>query len=247
VAIIYYSKLSPSSVSATTAQGGFPPTNASLEAIGRPWLATSAGANDLILNLAAAQNVAGLLLQDVNFAAASIFKSADGSTFSLVGTFTSYADKITGRRRGLIVINDPTVKAVKISIGSGSTTDGTTGWRVGAAYIFGASAALARLPQYHTKPRGVFPTITTPLPNGQVAQAVTGQDILELSMPFDRRFDEDVLDLVRRCRKATVGLFLAPNNYPELVLPVRFIKEELEEDMDVADYTAVTVELRERV
>lgn len=243
--VFYYTKLAGLSWSATDAQAGYPASNAGLESIARDWRAVDAGTKDWVVNFAAATTVQALLLEDVNFASAAVLKSPDGSSFSSVGTLTTYADKLTGRRRGLIVVNDANVKALKVTITSGSTMDGLTYWRVGASYPFAAVSTLARMADYGMRVRAIFPKVSVELPNKQIAQAVTGADILAVSMSFNRQFDEDVLELQRRARVATVGLSLGLSDYPELVFPARYIDEGVEDALNFYRRSQTSMELRE--
>lgn len=247
MASIYYAKRAAVSCSSTDAQSGYPASNAALESISRPWWAVDAGAKDWIVNFSAAASVQALLLQDVNFTSASVYKSPDGSTFNLVGTITNAADTITGRYRGLIVINDSNVKAVKVSIGSGTPADGLSYWRIGAVYPFASVSAVPRMPDFGVKVNATFPNVSTQLANKQTPFAVTGPDIIELTMPYERAYNQDVFEMLRRSRAATIGLALQPTNYPELVLPVRSYLDSLAETMGFLNLTQSELTLREVV
>jgi hypothetical protein len=242
---LYYGRVTAVSWSVTNAQDGYPASNVSLESIGRPYKSTGAGAVDLVINFSAAAAVAAILLQDVNFASCTIAKSPDGTAFSSVGTLTTNADKWTGRRRGVLEINDPTVKAIKISIGAGTPTDGTSTWRLGSAYPFGSVVTMPRESDYHARVEALYPKVRTELANQQVAVATTGADLLVLSLPFTRASDQDVLELVRRGRLGTVGVTLSNTNYPELAMPMRYVEESQAETLDFYRYGSLSIELRE--
>lgn len=244
---LYYNKVTATAWSATSAQSGYPASNVSLESITRNWRGNDATALDVVITFAAATTVAALLLTDVNFASCAILKSPDGSSFSSVGTLTTFADKLTGRRRGLIEINDANVKAIKISISSGTPSDGLAYWRIGSAYPFANSVALPRNPDYHVRVAAIYPKLRAELPNKQVAVASTGPDILTLTMPFTRASGEDPLEIVRRGRAGTVGLSISNTNYPELVLPVRHVEEGQDEVLDFYAHSSLDMELREVV
>lgn len=246
---LYYGKITPSAFSATTAATGYPASNIGNESIDMPWKATVAGTgdpSDVIFTLSVAQMVKGLLLSDVNFASAAVAKSPDGTTYSSVGTITSYADKWTDRRRALIVVNDANVKTLKITVSAGTPLDGTTQWRIGAGYLFSSTVALPRMPDFGMKVRAIYPKVQTELANKQLPQALTGVDILELSLPYNRRYDQDVLEMLRRARGGTVGLSLVPTNYTELVLPVYHVANNIEETLGMLDVSQLTIDLRER-
>jgi hypothetical protein len=242
---LYYSKVAAATAAATSAQAGYPATNVALESITRNWRSVDTTGNDVTVTFAAAGALASLLLTDVNFASCAVLKSPDGSAFSAVGTLTTFADKITGRRRGLIEINDPTVKAYRITISSGTPTDGLAYWRIGSAYPFGASSAQPRNADYGARVRGIFPKLSTELSNKQVAQAATGPDILQIVFPFDRSASEDVLELLRRGRAGTVGVAAEVTNYPEFLCPMRYVDEEQEETLDTYNRSKLSITMRE--
>lgn len=245
MAKLFYNRVTAVAWSVTNALEGYPASNVSLEAVDRPYKSTGSGVVDLVITFAAAVNVAALLLQDVNFASCTVLKSADGSSFTSVGTLTTYADKWTGRRRALIEINDASVKAVKISIGAGTPTDGTSTWRIGSAYPFGASSTLPRMADYNTRVKAIYPKVRTELENKQVAQATTGADILVVSLPFLRASSDDVLEMVRRGRIGTIGFTALSTNYPELALPLKYVDEEQTESLDFFNYGRLDIEMRE--
>jgi hypothetical protein len=242
---LYHSKVDARSTAATSAQTGYPAANVALESITRNWRSVDATANDVTVTFNAAGVLAALLLTDVNFASCTVLKSADGIAYSVVGTLTTFADKLTGRRRGLIEINDPTVKAYRITIASGTPTDGLTYWRIGSAYPFSLSSVQPRNADYGARVHAIFPKLSTELPNKQVAQAITGPDILELSFPFDRSASEDVLELLRRGRAGTVGVAAEVTNYPEFLCPMRYVDEEQEEVLDTYNRSKLSIRMRE--
>lgn len=245
--VLYYSKVGIVSATATDAASGYPASNVALESIGRPWRSLDTGAKDVTVTFSAATAVQALLLQDVNFGSCVVNKSPDGTTFSLVGTLTTYADKLTNRSRGLIVVNDPGVKALKISISAGTPLDALAYWRIGAIYVFASTSALPRMPDFGMKTRALYPKVAQTLANGLIAQASVGADILELSMPYWRHYDQDVIEMLRRARVGTVGLSLVPTNYNELVLPVKHVMPQLEESFGFLDLTSLQIDLRESV
>lgn len=247
MATLYYGKVTAVGWTVTDFQAGFAPSNVSLESIKRPWKGLDAGAKDIVISFNVPTPVYALVLQDVNFASCSVLKSADGISFVSVGTLSSAADKSIGRRRGVIVVNDATVKALKISIGAGTPTDGLSYWRIGAAYPFASSSAFPRSFDYGVRIRAIYPKTRVELANKQIAQATTGQDILALSLPFKRASTQDPLELVRRGRLGTVALALDLTLYPELVLPVRHVEEDQDESFDFYNYSSLTMEVRESV
>lgn len=247
MAAIFYGKILPASVAATSAQSNNPASYAALEAIGRAWYSTDLTGNDLTLNFGSAQTLAGVLLQDVNFASCIVKVSTDGVTFpTTVGTLTTYADKLTGRRRGFLAFASSSILAVRFTIAAGSSTDALTYWRVGSAYVYTSTSAFARLPDYQVQVQAIYPQVQSELANKKIAQAITGADLLTITLPFERKFDQDIFEIVRRARTGTIALAWQPNNFPELVLPVRYYGQSQAESFDYVDYTRTTIDgLRE--
>lgn len=236
----YHTKRVITSASATTEASGYPASNAGLESIRRPWRSTSLIETTVVLNIASA-TAAAVLLTDVNFASATIKNAADAT----LGTLTSAADKLTGRRRGLLVAAIAATTAIKVVIPAGTPTDGAAFWKIGAAYIFATGVTLPRDPENGCSLESIFPKLSTELPNGQIAEAALGDDVLVLTLPFKREYNEDGLELARRARAATIGLAINTDNYPELCLPVRFRAGRLAEQFPVYRVTESTVPLRE--
>lgn len=244
---IYFSKRTITSATATTAAAGYPASNVALEDIRRPWRATGTGAEVMTINFSAAGAAAALLVQDVNFVSATVEKSVDGSVFTAAGTLTTVVDKLLGRRRGLIVINDATVKALRLNIGSGTPADGLSYWRIGATYPFALSSTLSRRPSPDMRVRAIYAQLRTDLPNRKAALASTGADMLHVSLPFRRLPENDALELVRRAREGVVGLDLAHADYPEILVPVRHQEDQIEESFPQYRISQFTAELREVV
>ncbi len=236
---LYHTKRPITSASATTEATGYPASNLALESISRPYRSTSLIQHTITLNIASA-TVAAVLLTDCNFASATIQNAAGVSQ----GTLTTYADKLTGRRRGVLVAAISATTAIKVVIPAGATTDGAAYWRSGAAHLFAVNATLPRAPSRGVQLRPIYPRVSTELPNQQIAEASTGPDLLSLSLPFTRSASEDVWELLRQARAATVGLAVS-SRYPELVLPVRYRAREFNEELFEYLLSRGTVELRE--
>lgn len=246
MATLRFGKQTPSATSATTSQAGYGPENLMTEYLSQPWRATGVGANDVVLTVASARPINALHLHDVNFATATVYKSADGVAFAAVGALATYQGK-EGRRRGAIVIADANVKAVKISIGAGAATDGLGYWRVGAAYLFDSAAAIAAPFQFGYAPRFRYPQVRVELPNGRAPVASTGTPFHLVELPF-RPFDtEDLEPVVRRARAATVLLDLEMPNYPAQIWPVRIDEDGMEETYSAPRTSDVTLTFREVV
>lgn len=227
-ASLAFGKRSATAYSATTSQAGYGPDNLGLESLARPWRSADTTAQDVVLTFAAAAPLHTLHLHDVNFAAADVYKSVDGVAYNLVGALSAYQGK-EGRRRGAIVINDATVKAVKISIANGAATDGLAYKRIGAAYAFSSVAIVGAPFQFPYAARFLYPQVRSQLPNGQTPAASTGMGFHLVEVPW-RPFDnEDLEPVVRRARAATVLLNLGMANYPAQLWPVRLEEDQMEE------------------
>lgn len=242
---MHHSKITALTFAASSSAAGFPANNVGREEIGRHWRSTSTGASTLDLTWTAAATVAAVLVTDVNFSSCNVHVTTDGSSFGgSIGTLSTFADKFTGRRRGVIAVNLANLKGIRLSI-SGTPTDGAAYWRVGSEYIFGTSLTLPRDPEMGTSVRSLFAQVSFELPNRKMARAFTGSHVIALSMPFQREYSEDALELVRRATAGTVGIELNNTDYPELVLPVRYYQAEGEEAWTSFRLTETSIELRE--
>jgi hypothetical protein len=243
VASIYHSKITPNVFTATSAAAGYPATNLGNEQIDRPWKAATAGAETCALVWPSTETVMAVLLTDVNFTTANITRSTDGTTFANAVAFTSYADKHTDRRRGLVLINVAGLRGIRIEP-TGSSTDGAA-WRVGAAYVYRLRSVMPRMYEYGGSYSSLYPNVRRELPNGRDTYALTGAEFLRFTLPFDRKFSEDVQELHRRARLATVGLDLEDAALPELLGPVEAKPDELGETINYVNSARLTLELRE--
>jgi hypothetical protein len=101
---LYFGKLAPSAIAATTAAAGFPAINLASEQLGKPWNATGLGATDITVTLPALSTVMLVAIHDVNFATCNVQKSVDGVAWVNVGALNTYRDR-HGRRRGSLLVN----------------------------------------------------------------------------------------------------------------------------------------------
>jgi hypothetical protein len=245
VTAIYYGKVTPQSAASTTAAPGFPASNALLEALGRNWSGTGVGNETFDITMAAATQVYALQLHDVNFAVAAIQKSSNGIAFNAVGNLTSYAGR-HGRRRGLIVFNDPNVKVARIIIAAGASTDGKP-WRIGSANLFASKYALPFGPEYTYSVRTKRPQISTTLPNGVPSIARSGLNIDRIALTFKRKDIESFDPLIQQATAGTCAFDLELANYPEGVWPVRCLDDEVGEDFIAPTTSTIQVNLTEVV
>lgn len=229
---LHHTKLSPYSWAATTAQDGYPASNVSTEQLGRPWRSTSLGATDVTIILPATAFIQTLALHDVNFAAATIQKSVDNAAWVNVGAFSSYSDA-HGRRRGNIAIAAAGQLAVKIQIAAGASSDGLGYWRIGAAYLYGASVNLAAGTKagfnFGYRVGAKRPRIVNPIPNGITAVSKTGFNVDTVDFTVGRLNTELLDDVVQKCSAGTCWLDLQLPNFPHQQWPLRLITDELDE------------------
>lgn len=244
---IFHTKRVATAWTSTTAAAGFGPSNVSNESLGRPWKATGTGAEDLTITFAAAATVHTLFVHDVNFASCTVRKSADGSSFSSVGTLTTYADR-DGRRRGRITINDANVRAVQLQIASGSPTDGAAAWRVGAAYPMTTQHQPPADLIFPVVEDAIDPGVSVELPNGIEASASTGVRFARLETNWQRESNESLATFLEKAKAATIIFDAGTSDYPEQQWPV-FIprKRQHRESFERFRFSRFTVPLVERV
>lgn len=226
---LYYNKLTPQAFAATTAQAGYPASNAGLESIDRPWLSTTLGANDFTVSFAALTFVDTAFIHDANFLICTVERSADGVNFANVGVLTTHADE-HGRRRGKIAVGGATLKALRYRVAAaGASDDGAAWWRIGAQYLFGSSLVVATGPSYNYRVSTRRPRVSAELPNFQVAQASTGPNIDRIEVPYDRKNGQSLRDVKVKAEQGTVLLSLDLADWPHQVWPVRSQDEEISE------------------
>lgn len=246
MAVIYYDKLLPLSVSATTEAAGFPAFNVTLESLARPYRATNAGANDVTIIFKSVGPLHSIFLHDVNFASCTVQKSVDGVAWVTVGTLTTYVDE-NGRRRGRITINDASVKGVRIQISAGTPTDGLTFWRIGAAYPMVSTHTVPATLIYPLNEDLIEPATGVELVNKQFAEADTGVAFSKLITAWDR-VSTVSLQTLREQAKGTIIFDANLSNYPQWQWPCyRSRSDVIRESFDRFSMSGVVVNLRERV
>jgi hypothetical protein len=246
-AAIFYDKRTLVSASATTAAAGYPASNLGSESLARPYRATGLGATDIQINYAAATPLHSFSVHDVNFASCTFQKSSDGAAFTTVGTLTTYADR-DGRRRGRILVNDATVKAVKLQIGAGSATDGLAFWRAGAGYGWISTQTVPADLIFPVNEDIVPPAIAQDLPNGLVAEAGVGTRFSRIDTSWNRESTESLATLIGKARVATIWFDAGTSDYLEQQWPVYLqARDRLRESFDRFRYSRPTITLTERV
>jgi hypothetical protein len=244
---LYFGKIVPSAIAATTAAAGFPALNLASEQLGKPWNATGLGATDITVTLPALSTVMLVAIHDVNFATCNVQKSVDGVAWVNVGALNTYRDR-HGRRRGSLLVNAAGQLALKLQIAAGVATDGLAAWRGGSVYVFTSLGSVSAVPEYGYTQRTKRPRVTTQFPNGLTATAKTGPNVDRLELSFGRRlYTELVDDLVEKASAGTCWVDLQLPNYPEQQWPVRIIDDELPETFDTKPTSTLKVALTEVV
>lgn len=246
MANIYTGKVLASGWAATSSQPGYTPDNLASEALAKPWRSTDLSANTVTVTFPAPSSILALFLHDVNFAQATIEKSADGVAWSAVGVANTYRGR-ESRSRGLIFIADPAVKAWRFTPVGGVSTDGLTYWRAGASYHYSGGFTIPAPFQFGYEPVFTYPEVRTELPNGGLARASTGTPYHQISVPFRPRDDEDLEQMQRLARAGTVLLDLVMGNYPWQLWPVRLIDDKISERFAQPKYSDVVYTFREMV
>lgn len=213
---------------ATTAQAGYPATNAGNESLGRPWYSTTTGANDFTITFPAPVVIASWCLHDVNFSGVPARRSADGVVFTALGNFVSYPDE-NGRRRGRIAVGGAAVKSLQLQIPNGASLDGLTFHRIGASYPWTAELSLPHGVNYGYRVRTTRPQAEQSLVNGLTAVARTGLDIDRIEMTFERKFSSSLRELITRPSAATCWFETMNAEYPEQAWPVKLRDRDIEE------------------
>lgn len=228
MARLSYTKVIATAAAATSAQAGFPASNALGNSLAMPWYSTTLGANDFTVTFPVATFVAYWFLHDVNFAGGMVQRSADGIAFVNVANLASFADELD-RRRGGIAIGGANVKALRIQIGAGASTDGLNNWRIGSQWPWASQVTLPIGPGYNYRVTHTVPQVSTELNNGLTAEARTGLDVSRIELPFDRKFDDSLKDLITRPRLAPCLFETESVDYPWEAWPVRIRQRDLEE------------------
>lgn len=172
---LYTSRLLPTACTATSAQTGYPASNALLNALGLPWRAGAATQQDVVIDLGAATTVRGIGISDINADSVVIASSSDAVSYTDRGTLSfispSRADRF-GRRRGLQALNT-IARYWRIRIAAGTPSDGLAYWRIGAVHVYGAVTDITA-PQYGLRIGTEHAESRERLANGRDAVAAIG-------------------------------------------------------------------------
>lgn len=245
--ILYTKRISASSTSATTAQVSYTADNLNIQSVKQNYRSTTTGANDINLNFGAAQAITTLLLQDVNFASASIYQTTNGTTYTLVGTMTTYPDKkIPDRRRGIITIG-ASVKGLRISVASATPADGLAYWRIGTAYCFTGSIQFPSQATYGAHVKARRPLVTNEPSNGNRAVATVGAQFNLIELPFVPIATENFQGIIGALQTGVCGLDMQLTGMQEMMWPVAQKETEMDESFDDYNRTKIQLSLMELV
>lgn len=245
MARLYYDLVVPTSAAATSAQAGFPASNACTPFIEMPWRSKNTTAQDLTVSFPAGA-VAGVILQDVNFATCTVKSTANGVAFDAGVAMATYANPL-GRRRGAILLALAGKVGVRISIPAGATTDGLPYFRVGSVLVFMNSAKLATAP---AKGYGVdmqMPQEASVLRNGQDSQANMGPMFDRLEFSFLQKYNQDFSFMLQALRRGICGLDMELTNFPDQIWPVRQTGNAVKREYPKANSYRFSLSLREIV
>jgi len=207
------------SASATSQQTGYEASNLVLPQVRRAWRSSATTEQVVTLDMGSSKTPASLWVQEVNWATATIERSADGAAWSSVGTLTSYQD-IHGRRKGLIAIGIA-CRFVRATIPNGTPTDGAAYFSIGAAYLFLNSESAAIPPEWGHELAVAYPQSRRDLPNGRSVTVELGAPQMTLRGQFPPKPAEDAAKVIRLARAGTVGIDMELTASRERAWPMR--------------------------
>lgn len=242
---LWHTKRTVDSVAATDEDADFPASNLLLESIEFEWRSVGTGAKTVDLVLPAPVSVELLYLHAINFAAATVKYSDDGVVFSAGEAFTGYGD-IYGRYRGPMTIAQPVVKAIRIEIAAGATTDDAAFKRIGAAYVMATAVDVAGC-EWGYRAQPIIAEISTTLTNKKDAIAVVGTDFDDIAVSYKLQEDEDIATVLRQAGQGTC--IWTPNipQLPHEIWPVRLRRSTLGRARNNLQQEDVQFVLREQV
>ena len=203
---------SPLSYSATGGDagappGGYPASNVETPRIARYWQGDPSTLQQVQLDLGSEVAVNAMILQYVNMASVSVFKSGHPISWQSVGVVASQGDS-AGRHRVLVSIED-IIRYIRIEIAAGSPLFGDPYWRIGAAYVFASKVdPLPKTFRYGVGQAYAVPNSSAQLPNGRQATVELGPQYSTLDVQVDDVWgqSQDGMELYRRLRAGICGL-----------------------------------------
>lgn len=245
---LHSNKATPSAVAASSAQLSYESANVNTSAVAQEWRSTSAGAATLDLIFASNPTLTALMLQDVNFASATIFTSADGVTFPTnAGTLTTYPDKkILNRRRGIFLLGSA-VKGVRLSIAAGTPADNLSYWRVSAAYAFRTALNIPKQANIGSSVKSVRPLIVNEPSNGNKAVAGAGRQFNEFTLGYSPTLADNFASIIGALQNGVCGLDFQIPVLPGMIFPVILKQTEVDEIISQLDRSELTLAVTEVV
>lgn len=245
-ALLYYARISPSGLTATSAASGYSASNADTYAIGRPWRSTSTAANDLQANFSL-QTLRGVMAQDTNIAAPSVYYIASGGGSVLLSAPGVPPAEPNGRRKILVPCN-VSAQGWKLSAASATPTDGASFHSVGALYAWGAVLSLPVDPLIGSRIRRARPRVQSDLANGQQSDAKTGPAYTRaITLRFRVPAGADLEQIERLADAGVCGLDLGIASRRDLCWPVVCRMASIDRAMTRAAQDEVELEFLEVV
>ena len=230
-AFLYYSRLSPSSWSATSTKSGYSASNAGSTGIARPWASNATSTQQLIGDLGSTQTVRGICIQSCPVSTIDVRADNSATPTTSRGSITP-AQARHGIYRGSLGVNisarylsayfaSPTL----LGAGAGVYSKEPAAYEVGAVHAFGAVLTLESEPLLESEIQHNYPQTTEQLPNGQTLVVSRGAPYAELSLRFRPTAGQDIEQIARIARAGICWLDLGVTARPELQWPVRMVED----------------------
>lgn len=230
-ATLYYSRLSPSSWSATSTKAGYSASNAGSTGIARPWASNATGTQQLIGDLGSAQTVRGICIQSCPVSTIDVRADNSATPTTSRGSITPALAR-HGVYRGSLGVNisarylsayfaSPTL----LGAGAGVYSKEPAAYEVGAFHAFGAVLTLPCEPLLESDIQHSYPQSVEQLPNGQAMVISRGAPYATISLRFRPTASQDIEQIARIARAGICWLDLGVTARPQLQWPVRMIEE----------------------
>ena len=229
MALLYYSKLTPSSISAPVGvTTGYDAENVGNERILKQYRSDdTVGIHRIEIDLGSDKAVAGIAVQHCNLNLIVVYTgdTADGSAANYVGNLEPEFEG-NSRNKGVFYAND-TIRYINLSLDVTYLTDSSSYFYVGAVYVYGGRVTLPNTITYGWTKRYVYPTATTTLTNGRTETATAGVSFCALTFRHEEEISDvypaDAARLMRFARNATAWLHMDDTDRPGNQWPVRHV------------------------
>lgn len=244
---LYYGLIAATSWTAGTSAAGYPPTNAGLSAIRRPWRSTNTVLQSVTENFTL-QNLAGIYVHAVNVdALAGVFyTNSIGTNVALLASPPTVHDGL-GRYRLLCSSGLPVNAKGALAQFTGVPQGGATYFELGAMYSFGSVLTLPVDPLVGARVRTVRPRVQETLPNGQKADASTGPEFARITLTLRGLRSADLQQIERLANSGLCVLDLGDPQAPGNVWPVRCLMDSVDTALSRARLDEVNLEFEEVV